>query len=229
MSDTMRDKKPDAAPRIVEAKFVAGVPPGAPVPPPVLAEIAFAGRSNVGKSSLINSLVERNGLVRTSSKPGSTRQLNFYEARAADTSVLGLVDLPGYGFTHRSKSETKQWRELIEGYLGQRVTLGAVVLLVDIRRGAEDEDIELLAFITATRGHVHEGRRVVQPIVVATKMDKLSMANRRPALTAVTKGLKEALGKRAEGLVPTPRVVGFSAETHEGRDELWSVLRRAVL
>src|SRR6185503_16837281 len=109
--------------QIIDASFVAGAASMDSLPPPVTAEVAFAGRSNVGKSSLINALIERKGLVRTSSTPGSTRQINLYEVRAADGMVVRLVDLPGYGFTRRSKAEMASWAQLIEGYLSDRVTL----------------------------------------------------------------------------------------------------------
>ena len=132
--------------RVVGASFIAGAGPGSSLPPPTQAEIAFAGRSNVGKSSLLNALVERRSLVRTSSTPGSTRQVNLFEARAADGAVFSLVDLPGYGFAKRSRSETATWAALIEGYIGARPTLAAVVLIVDVRRGLEDDDRELIAF-----------------------------------------------------------------------------------
>src|SRR5262249_28996201 len=103
--------------RIIDAEFIAGASAASSLPPPTTVEIAFAGRSNVGKSSLINALVGRKNLVRTSSTPGSTRQINLYAARAADGAVLHLIDLPGYGFTRRSKAEMAAWAALIERYL----------------------------------------------------------------------------------------------------------------
>src|SRR5262245_28482094 len=106
---------------IVAAAFVAGAPPGGSLPPPTHVEIAFAGRSNVGKSSLINTLVNRRNLVRTSSTPGSTRQINLFEVKARDEAVLHIVDLPGYGFAKRSKGEQLAWKKLIEDYLATRV------------------------------------------------------------------------------------------------------------
>jgi GTP-binding protein len=210
------DKK--AAPRdplrIVAAEFLAGAGPGSELPAPTHAEIAFGGRSNVGKSSLINTLVERKSLVRVSSNPGSTRQLNLYEARAADGTVFHLVDLPGYGFTtRRSKSEKASWGTLIEGYLRTRPTLSAVVLLVDVRRGLEEDDRDLVEFVDAVN---HPSRRRVEVVLVATKLDKLPKSSRKSALAA----LSAAAGRR---------VLGFSSETAEGRTELWRALRRASL
>src|SRR5262249_16153939 len=130
-----------AAPRrIVEARFVAAAGPGRELPASDAREIAFAGRSNVGKSSLINALVARKNLVRTSSTSAATRQIALFEARAADGAVFQLVDLPGYGFTKRSKAERASWGSLVEAYLSHRPNLAGLVLLVDIRRGIEDDD-----------------------------------------------------------------------------------------
>jgi GTP-binding protein len=199
--------------RIVAADFLAGAGPGSSLPAPTQAEIAFAGRSNVGKSSLINSLLERRSLVRTSSNPGSTRQVNLYEARAADGAVFHLVDLPGYGFTRRSKAEKASWATLIEGYLGQRPTLAVVTILVDARRGLEDDDRELIDFIDAAKG---VSRRPVEVIVVATKIDKLPRSARQAHVAALTK----AAGRK---------VVAYSSETGEGRPELWRAIRKAAL
>lgn len=198
--------------RIISAEFLAGAAPGSHLPAPICVEIAFGGRSNVGKSSLINTLVERKNLVRTSSKPGSTRQINQYEARAADGMRLHLIDLPGYGFTRRSKAEQSAWAGLIEGYLQSRVTLAAVVVLVDIRRGLEPDDQELIDFVETAK---EVTRRPVEVLVVATKLDKVPRSARKTALSALVK----ATGRR---------VIGFSSETAEGRTELWRALRKAA-
>lgn len=205
-------KKPDPF-RIVSAEFLAGAAPGSSLPAPTQAEIAFAGRSNVGKSSLINTLCSRKGLVRTSSTPGSTRQINLYETRAADGTTLHLVDLPGYGFTARSKAEKSAWGALIEGYLAARPTLAAVVLLVDVRRGVEDDDRELIEFVDAAQ---LPSRRPVEVLIVATKLDKEPRSARKTALRRV----QDAAGRK---------VLGFSSVTAEGREELWRALRRAAL
>jgi GTP-binding protein len=199
--------------RIVEADFLAGAGPGSSLPAPTHAEIAFAGRSNVGKSSLINALVGRKSLVRTSSTPGSTRQINLYEARAADDMTFHLVDLPGYGFTRCSKAEQHAWAALIEDYIASRSTLAAVVLIVDVRRGLEDDDRELVEFIEASQA---PSRRPVQVIVVATKLDKEPRSAQKTALVRV-----EAAASR--------RVIGFSSVTGAGRETLWRALRRATL
>lgn len=200
--------------RIVEAKFVAALGiGGGELPAPTFTEIAFAGRSNVGKSSLINSLVERRGLVRTSSTPGCTRQVNVFETRAKDGTILHLVDLPGYGFARRSHDERRAWAELIEGYLADRPSLAALCLLVDARRGLEDDDRELLDFVRRGR---RGGLRVVEPAVVATKADKLP----RSSAKAMLAKLQQAAGVR---------VTPFSATTGEGRAALWGRIRRAAL
>jgi GTP-binding protein len=195
---------------IVDASFVAGVAASDQLPPPALAEIAFAGRSNVGKSSLLNALVGRKHLVRTGSTPGTTRQLNLFHVRAADGLETVLVDLPGYGFAKRAKQEKSRWGALIEGYLSKRVTLRAVVLLVDVRRGAEHEEKDLVAYVEST--HAKAVRPKIPVVIVATKIDKIARAQRKPALDRISADLG-------------CRVLGFSSETGEGRDELWTVLR----
>ncbi len=199
--------------RVVSADFLAGAGPGSSLPGPTQLEFAFAGRSNVGKSSLINTLLSRKNLVRTSSTPGSTRQLNLYEAKAADGAVFHLVDLPGYGFTRRSKTEQSAWAALIEGYLQDRATLAAVVLLVDVRRGIESDDRELMEFMDAA---ANRSRRKVQVLIAATKLDKVARSSRKTVVANIAK----------DAGVP---VLGFSSETGEGRDELWSALRRLTL
>ena len=202
--------------RVVDASFVAGAVDAAGLPAPALIEVAFAGRSNVGKSSLLNSLMERRSLARTSRTPGCTRQLNIFEVRCADGLALRFVDLPGYGWARRSKTERSQWQEMIEGYLRARASLRAVVLLVDVRRGVEDEEKQLLEFLRLPR-RVSEPKPL-EVVVVATKIDKLGAAARRPALEAVRKGAGAA-----------GHVIGVSSVTGDGKAELWERMRRAVL
>lgn len=198
--------------QIVEASFLAGAVSAASLPPPTTAEIAFAGRSNVGKSSLINSLVERKGLVRTGATPGVTKQINSFEARARDGAVFRLIDLPGYGYSKVSKAERAAWKNLIEHYLRTRVTLAALVLLVDVRRGVEEDDAELVRFVDETGT---SQRHPVEVVIVATKIDKLGVAVRRAALATISKQVDR-------------KVLGYSSETGEGRAELWRVLRKAT-
>src|ERR1700744_2083949 len=125
--------RPDAS-RVVNAEFTAAAKAELELPPPLQLEIAFVGRSNVGKSSLLNRLMNRRNLARTSSTPGCTRQINFFNVRPAAGMNVSLVDLPGYGYAKRSKDERKLWAELIERYLLERPTLRMVAVLVDVRR-----------------------------------------------------------------------------------------------
>ncbi len=170
--------------RVVDAKFVAGAVDAASLPPPTLLEVAFAGRSNVGKSSLLNALMQRKGLARTSNTPGCTRQLNLFEVRCSDGVALRFADLPGYGWARRSKVERTEWQRMIEAYLGARAGLRAVVILVDVRRGVEEEERQLVEFL-------QQPRTVSGPplelILVATKIDKLGAAARKPELEKVMK------------------------------------------
>lgn len=187
------------------AQFIAASQTLESLPGPAYAEIAFAGRSNVGKSSLINTLVQRRNLVRTSSTPGCTRTISIFRAEIGD-AVLDLVDLPGYGYAQRSKSERRSWGPLIESFLETRPGLRAVVLIVDARRGLEADDEELLEFLRAVK------RRA---IVIATKLDKLPLNKRKPRLLEL---------QRESGV----RLVGFSSEDRTGRDELWKLLLHAA-
>ena len=204
--------KPVTETRVVHAEFVAGAVDSTQLPPSTHVEVAFAGRSNVGKSSLLNSMMQRKGLCRTSSTPGCTRQLNVFDLRCADGLEVGFVDLPGYGWAKRSKTEKAQWQQMIEGYLKRRAGLRAVCVLVDVRRGVEDEERQLVDFLRLPR----EASGEVEIILVATKIDKLSVSARKPQLEIV---------KKAAGVKP----VGYSAETGDGREELWSRIRYAVV
>ena len=210
----MKERPPEV--RIADASFAAGATSVDKLPPPTLAEIAFAGRSNVGKSSLLNALMTRHNLVRTSNTPGCTRQINAFRVKTAGDQPLDLyfVDLPGYGYAKRAKSEKVQWGPMLEGYLQKRVTLRAVVLLVDVRRGLEDDDVQLVDFMRAPRD-VDEAKPI-DVIVVATKVDKLTLSARKPALELV---------KSRSGVA----ALGFSAVSGEGRDALWARIRHAAL
>jgi GTP-binding protein len=199
--------------RVADAAFEASATSLASLPAPAALEACFAGRSNVGKSSLMNALVSRKGLVRTSSTPGCTRALNLFSVTLAGGPSLSMVDLPGYGYAKLSKAEKGRWGAMIEAYLRERPSLRAVVVIVDVRRGLEDDDKELMTFVQAC--NAQDKTRSLAVIFVATKLDKLALSKRKPALAAL---------KRNAGLSP----VGFSAETGQGREELWARLLSAV-
>jgi GTP-binding protein len=199
-----------APPRVLDAQFVAGAARIEQLPPPQHLEVAFAGRSNVGKSSLMNALVERRRLVRTSSTPGCTRQISLFEVTTRLGSRFTLVDLPGYGYAKRSKTERAEWAELIEGYLLRRPALSLVVALVDARRGREEDDqqlVELLAQVPP------RARTPVGVLWVATKLDKIPGSGRKLALQS----LKEQTGHPW---------VGFSTELPETHELLWRRILR---
>ena len=197
--------------RVIRAEFAAAAAAPAQLPAPTLVEVAFAGRSNVGKSSLLNCLMSRKNLVRTSSTPGCTRQITFFDAVLADKSALKLVDLPGYGYARRSKTERETWADLIERYLLERIVLRAFVLLVDARRGLEREEHDLIEMMQSPVAN----RPEVARIVVATKLDKLPKSGHKAALLEVKKQAGQA-------------VIGFSAVTADGRDELWTRIRQSA-
>ena len=168
-----------------------------------LSDIAFAGRSNVGKSSLINKLLNRKNFARVSSSPGKTATINFYEI----DEVFNLVDLPGYGFAKVSKQEKAKWGSMIEEYLHSRENLVQVILLVDIRHKPTQDDMTMLNWI------VESG---FDPIVVATKKDKLKPSQRDAAI----KLIKDTL--RIDEVLP------FSSEKGDGKDELWDIINELI-
>ena len=191
---------------VLDAEFIAGATAIGQLPAPTFAEVAFAGRSNVGKSSLINNLVNRKKLVRTSSAPGCTRAINIFRVRLRTDSGeahLDLVDLPGYGYAQRSKAERKSWGPLIEGFLTERPGLRGAIVILDVRRGAQDDDIQLLEFLESVD---------VTPIVVVTNIDKLPASKRKLAVAKLRKQLGGA------------RVIPYSSVSGEGRDPLWKRL-----
>jgi GTP-binding protein len=166
-------------------------------PETVLPEVAFAGRSNVGKSSLLNQLVRRKAFARVSRTPGRTREINFFEVNRR----FVLVDLPGYGYARISKDRRAEWRPLIEGYLRRSSNLRGVVQLIDVRRDPSDDDLQMLDFLSD----------LGTPTVVAiTKVDKLSPTARAARIDVLT----AALGLDADQVIP------FSAHTGAGRDTL---------
>ena len=176
------------------------------IPDNQLPEIAFAGKSNVGKSSLINGMMNRKALARTSSQPGKTQTINFYNINHA----MYLVDLPGYGYAKVSESERAKWGKMIENYLHKSKQLKAVFLLVDIRHTPGANDKTMYDWI------VYQGYR---PIIIATKLDKLKRSQVQKALKEVRAGL---------GLVPGDTVIPFSAQTKQGRDEIWALIDEMI-
>lgn len=176
------------------------------IPDNQLPEIAFAGKSNVGKSSLINALMNRKSLARTSSQPGKTQTINFYNINNA----MYLVDLPGYGYAKVSESERAKWGKMIENYLHTSKQLKAVFLLIDIRHTPGANDKTMYDWI------VYQG---YQPIIIATKLDKLKRSQVQKALKEVRTGL---------GLAPGDVVIPFSAQTKQGRDEIWALMDELI-
>ena len=162
-------------------------------------EIAFAGKSNVGKSSLINALMNRKSLARISATPGKTQTINFYNINRE----IYLVDLPGYGYAKVSEKEKEAWGKMIERYLHKSTMLKAVFLLIDIRHDPSKHDKMMYDWI------LHQG---YEPVIIATKLDKLKKSQVAKQLKAIRTGL---------GLVSGTTVIPFSAKTKQGRDEIW--------
>jgi GTP-binding protein len=187
---------------VISASDLSGAPPGEH------AEIAFLGRSNVGKSSMINALLRRRNLARVSNTPGRTRLLNFFqveiETDAGKPRTASICDLPGYGYAKAPREEIGRWKQMIERYLRAREHLRLAVSLIDARSGPTELDLELLAWLASL------GRPAIS---VVTKVDKLSKSQRLPALQAVGR----ALGQAGPPL-------GFSSQTGEGWDEVWSAM-----
>ena len=194
--------------RVLDAQFVTTAVEPRGYPQGHGAEVAFVGRSNVGKSSMINTLTGRKKLVRVSNTPGRTKTLNFFDVsleRGKARHTVRLCDLPGYGFAKASKTERAQWDAMITTYLHKRHRLGAVVSIVDAEVGPTEDDLTTLEFLQAA------DRRI---LVVATKIDRLSKAQRKPRLRHV----RETMGLPEEAVLP------FSSVTHEGVQEVWDAL-----
>lgn len=165
-------------------------------------EVAFAGKSNVGKSSLINGLMNRKSLARTSGQPGKTQTINFYKINGERY----LVDLPGYGYARVSQAEKEKWGKMIEKYLHTSKNLKAVFLLIDIRHEPSANDCQMYEWT------LHNG---YEPIIIATKLDKLKRSQIQKHLKMIKEGLQLKKGST---------VIPFSAETKQGRDEIWEVI-----
>ena len=186
--------------RSVNLETVCGITSKIPDNP--FNEVAFAGKSNVGKSSMINALLNRKSLARTSAQPGKTQTINFYNVNDA----MYLVDLPGYGYAKTSASEKEKWGKMIENYLHTSKKLQAVFLLIDIRHDPSANDKMMYDWM------VYQG---FTPIIIATKLDEI-----QKNVKAIREGLK---------VKPGTVIIPFSSETKQGRDELWEVIDSFVL
>ncbi len=170
-------------------------------------DVAFAGNSNDGKSSLINALMNRKSLARTSAQPGKTQTINFYNINDA----MYLVDLPGYGYAKASEEVKAKWGKMIENYLHTSKKLKAVFLLIDIRHDPSANDRMMYEWM------VYQG---FAPIIIATKLDKIKRSQIQKQVKAIREGLK---------VEPGTKIIPFSAETKQGRDEIWELIDSLVL
>ena len=174
-----------------------------------LPEIAFAGKSNVGKSSLINTMMNRRALARTSQNPGKTRTINFYKI-TTDSEPLYFVDLPGYGYAKAPKTEIEKWGKMIENYLLKRQSLRSIILLIDIRHEPGKNDVLMYEWLK------HYGYSIV---IVAAKADKIKRSQLQKHLAM----LKNSLSlEKGDILIP------FSSETKQGREELWNIIQNSL-
>ena len=188
--------------KITSAEFIKSAVWTAQYPPATMPEIAFVGRSNVGKSSLMNTLVGRKKLAKTSNTPGRTQLINFFDINGA----ISFVDLPGYGFAKVSQSVKKDWGNMIETYLRERQNLAMVIFILDIRRDPSDDDLSLRAWLEEYH---------IPYISILTKVDKLSNNQ--------TLGRKKLIEK-ALGADTQKKTILFSAKTQKGKEELWQFL-----
>lgn len=188
----------------VELKIVCGVT--SKLPQNDIPEIAFAGRSNVGKSSLINAIMNRKSLARTSSQPGKTQTINFYEVN----KEFFLVDLPGYGYAKASEAVKAQWGKMIERYLVKSEQLRVIFLLIDIRHEPTANDVGMYEFVKNAG---------FKPVIIATKLDKI----KRSQLASNVKAIRNKL--KLESDVP---VIPFSATTKQGREEIYEIMDNII-
>ncbi len=188
----------------VELETVCGVT--SVLPDNKLPEIAFAGKSNVGKSSLINGLLNRKSLARTSSQPGKTQTINFYNVN----KEFYFVDLPGYGYAKVSEQEKAKWGKMIENYLHKSKKLRAVFLLIDIRHEPSANDVNMYEWILANG---------FEPIIIATKLDKIKRSQEQKNIKII---------KNKLDIVPGTKIMPFSAQTKQGREEILDFIREIV-
>jgi GTP-binding protein len=191
--------------KVHSAEFVKSATKPSEYPPGNLPEVAIAGKSNVGKSSLINTLVNRKNLARTSSQPGRTQTINFFLVN----EKLSLVDLPGYGFAKAPLEVRKAWKPMVETYLQTRKAIRLVILILDARRGLSPDDSTLLDWLD-----YHD----LPALIILTKADKLSQFER---------------ARQKKGLAAIPLLEGrpllfFSALTGEGKEQMWSLIQKSA-
>jgi GTP-binding protein len=194
--------------QIVEAEFLTTAVARVGWPPPRAPEYAFVGRSNVGKSSMINALCQRKKLVRVSNTPGRTRALNFFEVKVVaneKTTLARMTDLPGYGFAKAPKSDRASWQKMIGEYLQGRDGLRAVVSIIDASVGPTSDDLQMLDFLQELSPRV---------LVAATKIDRVNKAARKPLLWKIADQLE----------LPREAVLGFSATEPLGFEDVWRAL-----
>lgn len=191
--------------RSVNLETVCGIT--SKLPENTLPEIAFAGKSNVGKSSLINALINRKSYARISATPGKTQTINFYNIN----EEMYLVDLPGYGYAKVSEQEKVKWGQLIERYLHGSKQLQAVFLLIDIRHDPSANDKMMYDWIVA-QGYY--------PIIIATKLDKIKRSQIDKQIKAIKTGLN---------LVPGTKIIPFSSVTKQGKDDIWDLVESEYL
>ncbi|MDO8839099.1 MAG: ribosome biogenesis GTP-binding protein YihA/YsxC [Parvibaculum sp.] len=184
--------------------FVRGAVDMEGLPPGDMAEVAFAGRSNVGKSSLVNALTGRKTLARTSNTPGRTKELNFFVLGAENRPAIMLADLPGYGYARETRTRVEQWTDLVMSYLRGRATLRRVLLLIDARHGLKANDSEVMALLDEA---------AVSYQIVLTKTDKLKSGELEKRLGEVEAGIRAHVAAH-------PRVIATSSETGTGIAEL---------
>jgi len=187
--------------KIVSAEFVKSATQPSQYPEGALPEIAFAGRSNVGKSSLINTITRKKTLARTSSTPGCTRLINFFTAN----NRISLVDLPGYGYAKAPIASKKEWGPMIETYLMQRESLESVIVILDVRRDPSEQDLTLIDWLRHYQ---------IIPTIVLTKIDKVS----RGQAKVRQRKIKQLLGLNTDPIL-------FSARTGEGKDAIWGAIK----
>ncbi|MFC4022624.1 ribosome biogenesis GTP-binding protein YihA/YsxC [Oceanobacillus longus] len=190
--------------KVTKAEIVISAVSQKQYPGDMLPEIALAGRSNVGKSSFINKLINRKNLARTSSKPGKTQTLNFYRIN----DVFYFVDVPGYGYAKVSKSEKEKWGPMMEEYFQTRNTLKAVLLITDLRHEPTKDDLRMYDFLKFND---------LEVIIVGTKLDKVPKSKRAQHIKRT---------KQTFQVAPEDIVIPFSSETGEGKEESWSIITK---